>query len=485
MKRISRKTQTLALLAVAQIMVILDFSIVSIALPAIQQAFHLAPADLQWVVSAYAVMFGGFLLLFGRASDLFDRKQLFIVGLGVFSLASLIGGLAPSPLLVLVARAVQGLGAAIVSPAALALVLTTFEEGPERNRALGVFGSVAGIGFSVGVILGGVLTGFLDWRWVFFVNLPIGLLTMLLAIPVLAPSHSDGPRQQLDLTGAVLGTGTIVALVLALSRLATPGADLVQVLLLALLSLILGLSFVLVERRHPHALVPLHIFRVRNLSSANLIALLGSAIASILAFVLTLYLQNVLGFTPLLTGLIFLPAGLGGIAGGSVANWAIRRVGLRGAATLGASLIALSSVLMATISATSGVVQVTLGYAIAGIGVVSIMITTSIVGTTQLERETQGLAAGLLNTSQQLGGAIGTSLASLVATAVTLLNGGSGTLAITTGYQATLYLTLGLALAAGALAFLTIRTHVTPAMSESVSETAQVETGPEHARVAR
>src|SRR5579884_2403112 len=148
MKHISRKKQTLALLAVAQIMVVLDFSIVNIALPAIQQAFHLAPADLQWVVSAYAVMFGGFLLLFGRASDLFDRKKLFIVGLGVFSLASLVGGLAPSPLLVLVARAVQGLGAAIVSPAALALVLTTFEEGPERNRALGVFGSVAGIGFS-------------------------------------------------------------------------------------------------------------------------------------------------------------------------------------------------------------------------------------------------------------------------------------------------------------------------------------------------
>jgi MFS family permease len=195
MKHISRKKQTLALLAVAQIMVILDFSIVSIALPAIQQAFHLASADLQWVVSAYAVMFGGFLLLFGRASDLFDRKKLFIGGLGVFSLASLVGGLAPSPLLVLVARAVQGLGAAIVSPAALALVLTTFEEGPERNRALGVFGSVAGIGFSVGVILGGVLTGFLNWRWVFFVNLPIGLLTMLLAIPVLAPSRSDGPRQ--------------------------------------------------------------------------------------------------------------------------------------------------------------------------------------------------------------------------------------------------------------------------------------------------
>jgi MFS family permease len=248
-----------------------------------------------------------------------------------------------------------------------------------------------------------------------------------------------------------------------------------QVLLLALLSLILGLSFVLVERHHPHALVPLHIFRVSNLSSANLITLLGSAIASILAFVLTLYLQNVLGFTPLLTGLIFLPAGLGGIAGGQVATWAIHRLGLRGAATLGAGLIALSSVLMATISATSGVVQVTIGYTIAGIGVVSIMITTSIAGTAQLEPEIQGLAAGLLNTSQQIGQAIGLSLASLVAIAVTLANGGSGKLATTTGYQATLYLTIGLALAAGVLALLTLRAHVAPAMSMSVSEAARAD----------
>lgn len=476
MKQISRKKQTLALLAVAQIMVILDFSIVSIALPAIQQAFYLAPADLQWVVSVYAVMFGGFLLLFGRACDLFDRKKLFIVGLGIFSLASLVGGLAPSPLIVLIARAVQGLGAAIVSSAALALVLATFEEGPERNRALGVFGSVAGIGFSIGVILGGVLTGFLNWRWVFFVNLPIGLLTMLLAIPVLASSRAFGPRQRLDLAGAVLGTSTIVLLVLALSRLATPGADLLQALLLALFSMILGLSFALVERRHPHALVPLPIFRIRNLASANLIAGLASAVASILAFVLTLYLQHVLGFTPLLAGLIFLPAGLGGIAGGPVASWAIRRLGLRGAAILGAGLIVLSSALMATISATSGVVQVTIGYTLAGIGVVCIMITTSIAGTAQLKREMQGLAAGLLNTSQQIGGAIGTSVASLVATAVTLASGGSGKLATTTGYQAVLYLTLGLALTAGVLALLTLRAHVVPAMSASISEAVRAET---------
>lgn len=462
----------LALLAIAQLMVILDFSIVNIALPSIQQAFHLVSADLQWVVSAYTVIFGGSLLLCGRVADLFDRKKLFILGLGIFSLASLIGGLAPSPLLILVARAVQGLGAALVSPAALALILSIFEEGQERNRALGVFGSVAGIGFSVGVILGGVLTGFLNWRWVFFVNVPIGLLTLLLAIPVLAPSRSDSVRPRLDLAGAVLGTGAIIMLVLALARLATPGASPLQVLLAGLLFLLLALAFVVVERRHPYALVPLRVFRIRNLFSANLVVLLASSVAVSLPFVLTLYLQQVLGFAPLLTGLIFLPSGLGGIAGGQLVTWTIRRLGLRGAGVLGAGLIALSSALMAaTISASSGVVPVIIGFTIAGIGIVSIMVMTSIAGTAQLEPTIQGLASGLLNTSQQIGGAVGISLASLVATSVMLANGGSGKVAATAGYQATLYLAAGLALAAGVLVLLTMRasSHAVSTSNEKAS----------------
>src|SRR5260221_9563945 len=186
----SRRNQILALLAVAQLMGVLDFSIVNVALPSIQRVFHLAPADLQWVVSAYALVFGGFLLLGGRAADLFDRKRVFILGLVLFSLASLAGGLAPSPLVIVGARAVQGLGGAIVSPTALALLTTTFPEGPGRNRALGIFGSVSGIGFGTGVILGGVLTSLLSWRWVFFVNVPLGLLVRHERLPPAAVFQS-------------------------------------------------------------------------------------------------------------------------------------------------------------------------------------------------------------------------------------------------------------------------------------------------------
>src|SRR5260370_18687147 len=218
----SRSNQILALLAVAQLMGVLDFSILNIGLPSIQRTFHLAPADLQWVVSAYALVFGGFLLLGGRTADLFDRKRVFMLGLGLFSLASLAGGLAPSPLVILGARAVQALGAAIVSPPALALLTTTFPEGPWRDHALGVFGSVAGIGFGAGVILGGMLTGWLSWRWVFFVNVPVGLLALLIAIPLLPPSRASAARAPLDLPGAILGTGAMVSLVLALSWVAAP-----------------------------------------------------------------------------------------------------------------------------------------------------------------------------------------------------------------------------------------------------------------------
>ena len=447
----SRRNQILALLAVAQLMGVLDFSIVNVALPSIQRMFHLAPADLQWVVSAYALVFGGFLLLGGRAADLFDRKRVFMLGLGLFSLASLAGGLAPSPLVIVGARAVQGLGGAIVSPTALALLTTTFPEGPGRNRALGVFGSVSGIGFGAGVILGGVLTSFLSWRWVFFVNVPLGLLVLLSAFLLLPSSRASAARAPLDLAGAILLTGAIVSLVLALSQMASPEAEMVQVLLPGTLAVVFGVIFIVVERRSQHPLVPLSVFRRRSLSVANLMALLTIAIASLLAFILTLYLQSVLGFSPMVTGLAFLPAGVGGIAGGQIATRAIRRMGLRGASALGPGLIALGSVLLTRITPAGGVAWVVVGYLIAGVGIVCTVVTTTIAATAHLGPELQGLAAGLLNTAQQVGAALGISLASVVATSIALAAGGAPVVAATTGYQATLYLALGLSVITAAL----------------------------------
>jgi EmrB/QacA subfamily drug resistance transporter len=455
----TRSNQILALLAVAQLMGVLDFSIVNIALPSIQRMFHLAPADLQWVVSAYALVFGGFLLLGGRAADLFDRKRVFMLGLGLFSLASLAGGLAPSPLVILGARAAQGLGAAIVSPTALALLTTTFPEGPGRNRALGVFGSVSGIGFGAGVILGGVLTSVLSWRWVFFVNVPLGLLVLLSALLLLPSSRASAARAPLDLAGALLFTGAMVSLVLALSQGASPEAGMVQVHLPGILAVVLVVIFIVVESRSQHPLVPLSVFRSRSLNVANLMALITIAIASLLAFILTLYLQSVLGFSPMATGLAFLPAGVGGIAGGQLAIRAIRRVGLSSASAFGPALIALGCGLLTRITPAGGVAWVIVGYLIAGVGIVCTVVTTTIAATAQLGPELQGLAAGLLNTSQQIGAALGISLASVVSAAIALAFGGNPSVAATTGYQAALYLALVLAVIASVLAVLLMRTR--------------------------
>jgi EmrB/QacA subfamily drug resistance transporter len=461
----ARRWQILALLAIAQLMGVLDFSIVNVALPSIQRTFHMVPVELQWMVSAYALTLGGFLLVGGRAADLFERKRLFILGLGLFSLASLIGGLAPSPQIILAARAVQGLGGAIVSPTALALLTETFPEGEARNRALGVYGSVSGVGFGAGVILGGVLTSWLSWRWVFFVNVPIGLLTLLAAFALLPPSRASMARKSLDLAGAVLGTGALASLVLALSRGASPSSGLIQVMLFGILAMVLGALFLVVERSSQHPLVPLGIFRKRNLSAANLMAGLIIAVASLLAFILTLYLQSVLGFSPLATGLVFLPASVGGIAGGQLAARAMRRWGLRKAAALGPILIALGCILLTRITPVSGAAWVVVGYALAGVGIVCSVVATTIAATASLGPELQGLTAGLLTTSQQVGAAIGTSLASVVASSVALTVGGDQAVAATTGFHATLYLALGLSVLAAVLAILAFRAPISVAMS--------------------
>lgn len=468
---LSRRKRILALLSVTQLMLVLDFSIVSVALPLIQQAFHLAGSDLQWVVSAYALLFGGFLLLCGRAADLFNRKWMFQFGLLLFSLGSLAGGLATSPLIVIIARAIQGLGAAIVSPAALALLTTTFPEGAERNWALSIFGSVTGIGFSLGGILGGMLTSLFNWHWVFFVNVPLGLLAFLVAISLLPNSTGNKEREPLDLAGAVLGTGAIASLVLTLSRLATPTSGLIPTLLAGLLAVILVVLFIVVEQRSQHPLVPLSVFRLRNIAGANLVALLTLSIASLLAFVLPLYLHNVLGFTPIVIGLAFLPAGVGGIVGGQLAGWTIKRAGLRKSSVLGPILIALGCLMMTRITAFSGAAWVIVGYMIAGIGFACTMVSATIVATSQMEASFQGLAAGLINTSQQLGGALGASLVSMVTTSVALAVGGNEKIATTTGDQAALSLALVLALLTGVLAALLIR-NPTPA-STLVSQDAR------------
>jgi MFS family permease len=410
----SRKAAILALLAVAQLIGVLDFSIVNVALPSIQRQFDLPPDELQWVISAYALTLGGCLLLGGRIADLYDRRLVFMSGLAVFSVASLAGGLAPTAPLVFAARAVQGMGGAVLVPTALALVTTEFAEGPERNRALGVLGTVAAVGFTAGVILGGVLTGVAGWRWVFFVNVPIGLIALAASPRLLEARRGEGPRPPLDIAGAVLVTGAMVALVGGFSQVSQPsGGPLRSAALVAIAGGLLA-AFAAVERSAPHPLVPPGVFQVRVWRNANLVAALTIAVASTLAFTLTLVVQRRMGYSPEVTGLAFLPAGLGGIAGGNLAGRAVRRLGFQWT-SLGALLtLAAGTAVVLGPGLHVSIAWLAAGYGVAGVGIVAAEVATTIAAASGVDPGRLGLAAGLLSTSQQVGGALGAATAGIL-----------------------------------------------------------------------
>lgn len=428
----------LGLLSLAQLMIVLDFSIVNVALPSIQAQFQLAPINLQWVVSAYALTFGGFLLLGGRASDIFKRKNVFIAGLVVFSLASLLGGFAFSAEMIFVSRAIQGLGAAMLSPTALSLVTTTFREGHERNAALGIFGSMAAIGFTTGVILGGILTSALSWHWVFFVNVPIGAFVIIASI-FLIPSPEVRPQKGgFDITGAVLITTSLLLVIYAITQASSPGESPFYLGVLLVLSVALVVSFVYVERRACIPLVPFDIFRRRLIAIADILMFLTFAANAALVFVITLFLQEVRGFTPLETGLIFIPAGLGGLSGATLAPRIIRRVGYRLMILGGLVLFIVGVIALATIGTTSSIILLMVYYYIAALGLVSAIVSFNIAGTTGVVHERQGLAAGLLTTAQQIGAAIGVSIAGVVITGFARLSG-TETVITVEGYRAALF----------------------------------------------
>jgi EmrB/QacA subfamily drug resistance transporter len=438
MDRQPRLRLILALLSLAQLMIVLDFSIVNVALPSIQAQFELAPINLQWVVSAYALTFGGFLLLGGRASDLFTRKKVFQAGLVVFTLASLLGGFAISAEMIFISRAIQGLGAAMLSPSALSLVTTTFREGHERNEALGIFGSMAAIGFTVGVILGGILTSALSWHWVFFVNVPIGIFVFAGSYLTFPDQAGKPQKGGFDLTGAVLITASLLLVIYAITQASSPSETTLELVVLFVLSAFLVISFVYVERRACLPLVPFDIFRRRLIALADMIMFLTFGANAALVFVITLFLQEVRGFSPLETGLIFIPAGLGGLSGATLAPRIIRRVGYRITIIAGLALFGTGIAALSTIGLTGSIVLLMAYYYVAALGLVSCIVSLNIAGTTGVVHERQGLAAGLLTTSQQIGAAIGVSIASVVVTAMAR---SAGTVVIITeeGYRTALY----------------------------------------------
>ena len=334
------KNRALILLAMTQFVIVIDAAIVNVALPSIGTALHFSRDDLSWVVNAYTLTFGGFLLLGGRLADLMGRRRMFVLGLVLFSLASLAGGLAQSEGWLIAARAVQGLGAAIVSPAALSIITTTFAEGRERNRALGIWGAVAGAGGAAGVLLGGILTSGLSWRWVLFVNVPIGIVAATLAPRILAESRAEDGTTSFDLPGAVTVTAGLALLVYAVVDAVNVGwGSTTTVLRLAGAALLIG-AFLVIETRQRQPLMPFSIFRLRTLRGANVVGLLiGMSLFSMFFFI-SLYLQNVMHYSPIKTGISYLPLAVGIILSAGVAAQLVNRFGFKLPLIAGLLLIA-------------------------------------------------------------------------------------------------------------------------------------------------
>ena len=402
-----RRWKALALVCAAFFMTVLDVSIVNVALPTIGVKLHFSEGNLQWVVTAYALTFGGFLLLGGRAADYLGRRRVFMVGLALFTIASLVCGLANSEGMLIGARAVQGLGAAIISPATLSIITSLFDEGPERNKALGIWGAMGGSGAAVGVLAGGVLTKYLGWEWIFFVNVPVGATALLLAPRLVPESRIGVVRRRYDPFGAIAVTAGLMLLVYGISKAPFDGWSSTKIIAALVASAALLVAFVVIERTVTDPLVPFRIFRVRTVTGANVVGFLLAAVVFSNFFVLTLYVQQVLGWSALKAG-------------------------------YGSDLLP--------------------GYLMMGFGLAFSFIPVSIAALAGVEVREAGLASGLINTSQQIGGAIGVAAASTLITshAKTLLQSGhSPAEAFTSGYRWAFWMLAGVAIA-GVVATLTL-----------------------------
>jgi EmrB/QacA subfamily drug resistance transporter len=409
-----QRWKALAVVCAAFFMTVLDVSIVNVALPSIGRGLHFSSDNLQWVITAYAITFGGFLMLGGRAADLFGRRRIFVAGVVVFTVASFFCGLAWSEGVLITARAVQGLGAAIISPAALAIVMTTFEEGAERNKALGIWGAIGGGGAAVGVLAGGVLTKYLGWEWIFFVNVPVGATALALTPRFVRESHADR-RAAPDVLGAVTVTAGLALLVYAVSTApAHHWGSALTLLLLAASAALLG-GFLVVEARTRDPLMPFHIFRIRTVSGANISALLLGASLFANFFLLTLYVQDVLGWSALKTGLTFIATAGSAIVWAGVAQALVTRFGAKPIMTVGFVGMIVGMVWYTQIPVHGSYWSDLLpGYLIIGFAIPFAFIPVSIAALAGIAHHEAGLASGIFNTAQQIGGAIGVAVVSSV-----------------------------------------------------------------------
>jgi EmrB/QacA subfamily drug resistance transporter len=433
------KWYALALLCMVQFMVVLDIAVVNVALPSIQTDLHFSQENLQWVISAYALLFGGFLLLGGRAADLLGRRRVFMVGIVVFGIASLLSGFAWSEGSLIGARALQGLGAAVISPAALSILTTTFKEGPERNTALGAWGAVGAFGAVAGVLLGGILTDLLSWQWIFYVNAPVAVIGFLLA-PVLLAESRDATARSFDLPGTALVTGGLVTLVSAITQANKYGWGSAETIGLFTASLALLTGFVAWEARSRDPLMPLSIFRLRTLVGANIAGLILGTVLFAMFLMLTLYMQQVLGYSPLKTGFAYLAVAGTAIVWSAVAAQLVTRVGVKPVLVTGMTFLTAGIAFFTQVSPDGSYVSDLLpGFLVIAVGMGFSFVPISIAALAGVKPSEAGLASGLINTSQQVGGALGIAALSAIATSTTadrFASGAAKATALTDGFQA-------------------------------------------------
>jgi len=458
-----RRWSALALIVTAQFMVVLDVAIVNVALPSIKTDLNFSQANLQWVISVYAILFGGALLLGGRLADLLGRRRLFVAGLALFTASSLLCGLAWSESSLIAFRALQGLGGALLAPAALSLLMTTFAEGRERNLALGIYGAASGSGAAAGVLLGGVLTSYLSWSWVFFINIPVGVAAIALTPLLLQESRAGLANRHFDLPGAASITAGLMLLVYATTRATTDGWGSGTTIGLLAGSAALVLAFIAIELRSPSPLLPLRIFRVRSLTAANAAMAIVGSVAFSEFFLLTLYLQDVLHYSAMQSGAAFAAFALAVVVASNVAQVVVGRFGVKPTLTAGLVASAVSVAALTRLPVDGNYFwDLFPWFVLGGAGMGLSFVPITIASLTGVERSDAGVASGLINTSRQVGGAIGLAAVSAIAatstshyaqahSAVTA----SSRVALDHGFQTGLYVLTGL-LVIGALIAVTL-----------------------------
>jgi EmrB/QacA subfamily drug resistance transporter len=406
----------LVVVCFAQFMVVLDATITNVALPTIQADLEFKPADLQWVINSYTLAFGGLLLLGGRMSDLLGRRRIFVIGTILFSAASLANGLAWSPGSLIVFRGIQGAGAALITPAALSVIMTSFREGAERSKALGVWSAIAAGGAAIGLLLGGVITEKLDWPWIFYINVPIGIAVIAAAYRWVPESHADLGHRRFDAFGALTVTAGLMLLVYSIVGTQEHGFTSARTLVLFATSVLLLVAFVFIEQRTKAPLVRLGLLRLRSLAVANLAMLSVAAGMFAFFYVATLYLQGVLGYQPIKTGFAFLPFALGIGVGAGTAQAAVGKIGVRITGAIGLLVAGLGLGSMGFTLAVDGTyLPMFFGMVTMAIGMGWTFVPFTLIATTNVEDDEAGLASGVFNTSQQIGGAIGLAVLSTIA----------------------------------------------------------------------